>query len=240
MSAFVKGAGVHTISVQGTGSTSTTWFVPVDSPIKGWERELAGKTVAYSRPGSRTNMAVLDLIDYYKDKGWTPLPEAVSVGGPVDALAANLTGQVDVGWGAYPINWGMYEQGQTREILFPSLDLPGWKDLIVGVNVTMAKTLKEQPEVIRGWNRAWKRASDFTYSNTQEAFVILSSFSKGSMASEFTIGQFEKYAPAWGQTQDITGSMDKAMSAAVSGKFIDAPLTKAQHDAFFRLEYISK
>jgi ABC-type nitrate/sulfonate/bicarbonate transport system substrate-binding protein len=240
MAAFMKGAPVVTVSIQGTGATSTSWYVPGNSPIKSWKRELTGKKVAYSRPGSRTNMAVLDMIDYYKQQGWTPLPEAVSVGGPVDSLAATLTGQVDVGWNAYPTMWDKYQDGTIREIMHPTEDLPGWKDLIVGVNVAHTKTVEQNPELIKRFNQVWKRAADFTYTNTKESFVILSSFAKAPMTGDYAISQFEKYSPKWAQYQGIAGTLDKAMEAAVSGKFIERPLTKAELDKFFRLEYIAK
>ncbi|MFQ5826617.1 MAG: hypothetical protein ACE5IA_04585, partial [Dehalococcoidia bacterium] len=148
-------------------------------------------------------------------------------------------GQIDVGWSGWPTNAGLLAEGKIRQIYYPSLDLPGWKTLIVGNNLALSKLVKEKPEAVRGFNRAWARARDFTYTNTKESFVILSSFSKTSMKSDVVIGQMEEYNPKWANYQGIAGTLDKAMAAAVAGKFIERSLTKAEVDKLYALDYIA-
>lgn len=240
MGAFVKGAPVTIISSADIGSPSVIWYVKADSPIKGWKKELAGKKVGYSRPGSGSHMAVLDLIDYYKTQGWTPPPVAVSTGGMPDTLAATLTGQIDVGWTGYPVNMDQFEKRVIRDVFRPMRDLAGWDNLVVRVNFANSNWLDKNREVARAFLRAWKRATDFSYENPREAFLFLSGFVGTPMESDFVISKYEEYQPRASQSLAPRGSYDLAMKQAIMGKFIERPLTKAEMDKLFPLAYIPK
>ena len=63
--------------------------------------DLAGKKIAYSRPGSSTHMGTLAIVDQIKAKGLKP-PEPVSLGGIPEVYTAVRTGQADLGWSVPP------------------------------------------------------------------------------------------------------------------------------------------
>jgi len=55
ITAFVKGSPVRIISSEITGSPDIFWYVRADSPYRAI-KDLDGKSVGYSRPGSSTHM----------------------------------------------------------------------------------------------------------------------------------------------------------------------------------------
>src|SRR5713226_331084 len=57
---YAKGAPVRVIGSSFTGGTQMFWYVPANSPITS-EKDLAGKTVAYSTNGASTHLSVLAL-----------------------------------------------------------------------------------------------------------------------------------------------------------------------------------
>src|SRR5947209_5588603 len=59
--AYVKGAPVRVISAQMTGAGELYWYVRADSPIRSL-KQTAGKTVAFSSPGSSSNLIALALV----------------------------------------------------------------------------------------------------------------------------------------------------------------------------------
>ena len=58
LAAYVKGAPVRIISPEATGSPDIFWYVKAASPIKSM-KDLHGKTVSFSNPGSSSNLILL-------------------------------------------------------------------------------------------------------------------------------------------------------------------------------------
>ena len=59
--AYVKGAPVRVISAQMTGAGELYWYARAESGIKSL-KDAAGKTVAFSSPGSSSNLILLALL----------------------------------------------------------------------------------------------------------------------------------------------------------------------------------
>src|SRR6267154_327088 len=59
--AYSKGAPVRIISAEGTGAADAFWYAPTASGIKSL-KDTNGKTVAFSSPGSSTNLILLQLV----------------------------------------------------------------------------------------------------------------------------------------------------------------------------------
>jgi ABC-type nitrate/sulfonate/bicarbonate transport system substrate-binding protein len=78
ISAFVKKAPIKIAAAEITGMDAF-WYVQSNTPMRKLE-DLAGKKVAYSRPGASSHMAVLAIADQIKAKGLKPA-EPVSLGG---------------------------------------------------------------------------------------------------------------------------------------------------------------
>ena len=96
IAAFAKGMPVKIISAEATGAPDALWYARPESGIK-TIKDTAGKTVAFSSPGSSTNLIILQLISQEK-----VTPKLVPTGGLPGTLTQVMTGQVDVGWSVPP------------------------------------------------------------------------------------------------------------------------------------------
>src|SRR5581483_2142565 len=94
--AFAKGGPVRVISAEGTGAADAFWYARTESGIKSL-KDTNGKTVAFSSPGSSTNLILLQLV---KAAGSTP--KLVPTGGAPATYTQVVTGQIDVGWSVPP------------------------------------------------------------------------------------------------------------------------------------------
>ena len=94
--AFSKGAPVRVISAEGTGAADAFWYARTESGIKSL-KDTNGKTVAFSSPGSSTNLILLQLV---KQAGSSP--KLVPTGGAPATYTQVMTGQIDVGWSVPP------------------------------------------------------------------------------------------------------------------------------------------
>src|SRR5665213_1622162 len=61
ISAYVKGAPIRIIAPEATGAPDIFWYAKADSPIKSL-KDAHGKSVAFSNPGSSSNLILLTLL----------------------------------------------------------------------------------------------------------------------------------------------------------------------------------
>ena len=96
VAAYAKGMPVKIISAEATGAPDAFWYARPESGIKGLA-DTNGKTVAFSSPGSSTNLILLQLINQAK-----ATPKLVATGGAPGTLTQVMSGQIDVGWSVPP------------------------------------------------------------------------------------------------------------------------------------------
>jgi len=65
IAAFAKGMPVKIVSAEATGAPDAFWYSRPDSNIRSI-KDTVGKSVAYSSPGSSTNLIILQLINQEK------------------------------------------------------------------------------------------------------------------------------------------------------------------------------
>jgi len=75
ISAYAKGGPVRIVSSEMVGTPDVFWYVRSDSRLKS-VKDISGAQIAYSRPGSRTNMTLLTLASFMK-----LTPKLASTGG---------------------------------------------------------------------------------------------------------------------------------------------------------------
>ena len=114
ISAFVKKAPIKIAAAEITGMDAF-WYVQSNTAMRKME-DLAGKKVAYSRPGASSHMAVLAIADQIKAKGLKPA-EPVSLGGIPEVYTAVRTGQADAGWSVAPFQLDLVEKGELRVVV---------------------------------------------------------------------------------------------------------------------------
>ena len=108
--ALAKGAPVTIVGNAMRGTSDVYFYVPKDSPIKSL-KDVDGKELVYSRPGSTTHMLVQFLV---RDLGINP--KLVSVGGMAASRTQVMSGQVATGWAAFPVNYNLVRSGEVRMI----------------------------------------------------------------------------------------------------------------------------
>src|SRR6516225_2337756 len=96
VAAYAKGMPVKIISAEATGAAEAFWYARPDSGIKRLA-DTNGKTVAFSSPGSSTNLILLQLVNQAK-----VAPKLVATGGAPATLTQVMSGQIDVGWSVPP------------------------------------------------------------------------------------------------------------------------------------------
>src|ERR1700738_4430423 len=106
IAAFAKGMPVKIISAEATGAPDAFWYARPESGIK-TITDLNGKTVAFSSPGSSTNLILLQLIQQAR-----VTPKMVATGGAPGTLTQVMSGQIDVGWSVPPFVLQQLAAGQ--------------------------------------------------------------------------------------------------------------------------------
>ena len=85
LGAYTKGAPIRVISAQMTGAHELFWYVKSDSLIRSLKDAAENKTVAFSAPGSSSNLILLALL---KQAGSKAKPTATG------GLPATLTSTI--------------------------------------------------------------------------------------------------------------------------------------------------
>src|SRR5262245_10738595 len=106
IAAYAKGMPVKIISAEATGAAEAFWYAKAESGIRSL-KDTAGKTVAFSSPGSSTNLILLQLV-----KEANATPKLVATGGAPGTLTQVMTGQIDVGWSVPPFGLDQLADGR--------------------------------------------------------------------------------------------------------------------------------
>jgi NitT/TauT family transport system substrate-binding protein len=157
-SAYAKGAPVRVIGGTMTGVSDQYWYVRADSPIHSF-KETEGKTIAFSTPGSSTQIAVLALMELYGVKTARP----VATGGPSVTLTQVMTGQIDVGWSTAPYIEAL-EQGKIRIIARPG-EVARLRNQTTRMIVANADVLAKNRDLIVRYMRGVRETTAWIYDN---------------------------------------------------------------------------
>ena len=216
--AWAKRAPVAMISAQMTGSPDLYWYVRADNPARGF-KDLAGKTVGFSRPGSSSNLIAAALA---KTAGIEV--KLISTGGPAATLTQVMSGQVDAGWSAVPVNLNLVQDGKIRMIAAGN-DAPGIAEQTVRINITNKPTLERRADALRRFLAAYQRSIDWAY-ESPEAPEMYAKFAQVTPAvvAELRSKYFPKAALALSQV----GRIEASIQEAVQAKRLDKPLTAEQ------------
>ena len=129
-----------------------------DSPIK-TIKDLNGKTIAYSRPGSSTNLMVLNLL---KEHNIDAKP--VSTGGLPATRTQVMTGQIDVGWAVAPFGVKEITENQIR-VVVKAGDIKGMQGQTIRVNIANLESLKAKRAALEKFVQVLSKSIDWAYSN---------------------------------------------------------------------------
>ena len=213
-----KGAPVKIVSAQMTGAPDLFWYVKADSPVKSM-KDLEGRTMGYSRPGSSTHLVAQALAEHFKVK-----PKLVSTGGVPDTRTQVMSGQIDAGWSAPPYNLDLVNDGKIR-IVARGTELPAMNGQTVRVNAASVKFLKEKRDVARRFMKAYHESIEWVYANPEKAAQWYAGFAK--ITPEVAL-QTHKIFPR----QSVAGwpvrGLKQNLEDAVQGKQLAKPLSEAE------------
>jgi NitT/TauT family transport system substrate-binding protein len=216
--AISKGAPVRIVSSEMTGAPDIYWYVKADSAIKSM-KDMDGKTMGYSRPGSSTNLVALALSDYFKVK-----PKLVSTGGIPDTRTQVMSGQIDAGWAVPHFNFDLVNEGKLR-IIARGSDVPDLNEQAVRVNVAGVKFLTGRRDVARRFMKAYADSLDWMYANPDKAIAFYAAFNKVSPAiAKQTFESFPKAALAPWPVKGLKQNLEDALA----NKQLAKPVSEAE------------
>jgi len=217
IAAFAKGRPVKIISAEAPGAPDAFWYARPESGIK-TIRDTNGKSVAFSSPGSSTNLIILQLVAQEK-----VTPKLVPTGGLPATLTQVMTGQIDVGWSVPPFVLSDLAAGRLQ-IIARGSDVAAIRDQTIRVNVANANALRQKRDALVRYMRALSRAIDWAYSSDAaiDAYAALSKVPHE--LAQRTRDEF--YPKASLQLTEVRG-LELTLKQALEYKYITSPLSVA-------------
>jgi len=225
--AFSKGAPIRAISAQMTGANEIYWYVKSDSKVQSL-KDADGKTIAFSSPGSSSNLILLSLL---KQAGSKAKPTAT--GGLPGTLTNVMTGQIDIGWAVPPFALRELQENKIR-IVARAREATELKDQTIRVNITSVEALKGKRAPITRLMQVYDKAIAWAYTDPK-AIDYFAEFAKVPHAiAKQAVDEF--YPREATQIGEIRG-LDMTLRDALQYKFITSPMTAKDIAPLFDIVY---
>jgi NitT/TauT family transport system substrate-binding protein len=226
IAAYAKGAPITIIANCKRGSSEIMWYVPKDSPIRSF-KDLDGKDLAYSAPGSVTHLIVQTVASELGIK-----PKFVAVGAAAASRTQVMSGQVATAWTVFPANMDLLRKGEVRKI--GSGDdanaLSGASLRIVAANT--AWLAKNRDVAVRTMRAIWK-GQGAVFSG-EKAVARFAEHWKIDPEDAKLVGTFFKRED---HTFTPIGKLDVLLRLAQEHGFIKEPLTEEQKKGLVTIVY---
>jgi len=159
LAAIAQGAKIKIISAEFMGQNDTFFYVPAESPIKSIN-DIAGKSVAYPRPGGAGEAILLALkaerkIDF----------KAVATGGMDATYTMTMTKQVDVGYSVPPSVLDQVGKGVVR-VVFAGDDVQTLKPLTGRVIIASDDFVKNHRATAIKFMQTLDKCIDWAYAKS--------------------------------------------------------------------------
>jgi NitT/TauT family transport system substrate-binding protein len=231
--AYVKGGEAtpyRIISAEMTGANELFWWVKADSPIKTL-KDADGKTIAFSSPGSSSNLILLTLLKQTGSKA-KPVP----TGGVPGTYTQTMTGQIDIGWSVVPFALKDVNEGKIR-IVARSREATELANQTIRANLASVSSLKTKREAITKFMQVIQKSIDWAYTNPQAIEIFAKNMKvTPEIAKQAVDGFFPKSAMQIGEIKDL----DRSLQDALDFKFIASPKTPADIAGLFDIVYKPK
>jgi NitT/TauT family transport system substrate-binding protein len=218
MRVFARGAPIRILLPAFSGTGDLYWYVKADSPIKALTDATDRNTIAYSTSGSSSNNIVVAFVD----SGVRAKP--VATGTPAATLTAVMSGQVDIGWGAFPIGLKEADEGKIH-IIARGSDIASLDRQTVRVVIVNADVLKNRKDAVLRFAQAYRETVDWMYSDPD---ALKRYARKVASDEDFVRRSIPKIYPKAALQTDEMKDMDGIQRDAVKLKFLDQPLSKEQ------------
>jgi NitT/TauT family transport system substrate-binding protein len=225
--AYVKGAPVRVISAQMTGAGELYWYARAESGIRSL-KDAAGKTVAFSSPGSSSNLIALALV---KKAGVDA--KLVATGGVPATLTQVMTGQIDVGWSVVPFGLQNVTDGKTVIVARVS-DVPELAGQTIRVNIAGPATLAQKRDAVVRFMQAYARAIDWAYRDPRAVDRFAENMKVPRAIAQRAVEEF--YPKAGLQIGEIRG-LEQTLKDALEFKYIASPKAAQEIAGLFDVVY---
>jgi NitT/TauT family transport system substrate-binding protein len=219
MRVFSRGAPVRILLPAFTGTGDLYWYVKADSPLKTLADTTDKNTIAYSTSGSSSNNIV---VAFAQELGVKAKP--VATGTPAATLTAVMSGQVDIGWSAFPIALKEVEDGKVR-IIARGSDIASLDKQTVRAVIVNADVLKNRKAAVLAFAQAYRETVDWMYSDPD---AIKRYAAKVKSDEDFVRRSIQNIYPKSALQTDEMKDLDGSVRDAVKLKFLDQPLSKDQ------------
>src|SRR5581483_5795075 len=232
LGAYAKGGDstpYRVIGAEMTGAHELFWWVKADSPIKSL-KDADGKTIAFSSPGSSSNLILLTLL---KDTGSKAKP--VPTGGVPGTYTQVMTGQIDIGWSVVPFALKDIQEGKAR-IVARASDAKELANQTIRANLANVNSLKTKREAIIKFMKVIQKSIDWAYgSGHDKAVQIFATNMKVTpeIAKKAVDEFYPKSAMQIGEIRDL----DRSLKDALEFKTISSPKTPADIKGLFDIVY---
>jgi NitT/TauT family transport system substrate-binding protein len=233
ISAFVKKAPIKIAAAEITGMDAF-WYVQSSTPMRKME-DLAGKKVAYSRPGASSHMAVLAIADQIKAKGLKPA-EPVSLGGIPEVYTAVRTGQTDAGWSVAPFQLDLVEKGVLR-VVVKGEEITAMREITPRVHFVNNEFAAKNPDAVRGFFRAQQRALDYMFEHKEDTAKIWIRRAEMKYPETAVLKTWDYYNRAAMTLKPIRG-LQATIEDGIRNKFLTQPLTQAEINNLIDLSFL--
>lgn len=218
MAAYAKGAPVRILGSNIRGVPDLYWYVKSDSPIKSFKDLTADHEMAYSRPGSTTDLAAHYIVDALGLKA-----KLVSVGGPPGSRTQLMSGQVATGWAVYPINKDLMREGKIR-VIGTGNEAKGLVGVTIRVIAANANWLDKNRNVAQRYMAAMEEGIARSYTSDEQ----LKEYAKRWKMNYEDITTAPEDTPLEVVTLLPVAKLDVVNKIALENKMIDKLLTDEQ------------
>ena len=225
--AYAKGAPIRAISAQMTGAHELFWYVKADSKIRSL-RDADDKTIAFSAPGSSSNLILLTLL---KQTGSKAKP--VGTGGLPGTLTQVMTGQIDIGWAVPP--FALRELQEKKIVIIArARDATELKDQTIRVNIANVESLKGKRAAITRLMQVYDKAVTWSYANPKSIDYFAESAKVPRDIAKQAVDEFFPREAL--QIGEIKG-LDLTLKDALQYKYIASAMTPKDVEGLIDILY---
>jgi NitT/TauT family transport system substrate-binding protein len=226
--AFSKGAPIRVVSAQMTGAHELFWYVKSDSKIRSLKDATDSNTIAFSAPGSSSNLILLSLL---KQAGSKAKP--TGTGGLPGTLTSVMTGQIDIGWAVPP--FALRELQEKKIVIIArAREATELANQTIRVNIVNVEALKTKRAAITRLMQVYDRAIKWAYANPKSIDYFAESAKVPRDIAKQSVDEFFPQ-PAL-QVGEIRG-LEMTLRDALQYKFINAAMTPKDVEPLFDILY---
>ena len=219
MAFIAKGAPELAVAEEVGAPLNFGFITPYDSPIKS-ANDLKGRKIGVTSVGSLTQWLVLRLI---QQKRWAPedITFVTTGGDPASQTAALVTGQVDGIMTSSALGLQL-ELSKRGRLVFPASAIV--PDFVSAAIFASSQILRDNPDAVRRFLKAWFETIAFMRANKAEAVEIAMSLTKFSR--EVETKEYDLVMP----TFSTNGKFDRAALKILQESFLEMKLLDTTPD----------